>query len=165
MFKNFEDFLNEAEMPHGNYVAVGGKLDQSGIELNSGKFTKEPHVTLMYSENTSVPFDKVSKVLEKYGDVKAKFKSTELFDERDLPTVAVVLTLECEALHEMHKALKEAGLKHSFDDYHPHMTFAYRVEKEDGKELQATLNSMFKDKTFDLSGWTNTKINKNWADE
>lgn len=166
MFKTFSEFLVEAKnsSPSGNYVSIKTKLEQGDVDLRGGVFTKSPHVTLMYSPDTQIEFSKIDKVLEKYDQpITAKFSGISIFGDGDSEgDSAVVLRLESEKLHEIHKELQKLGLKHTYD-FEPHLTFAYKLNKEAAEELKNDLEGKFNGKEFTLKIFTNEYIDKEWV--
>lgn len=166
MFKSFSDFLNEAKDPRGNYVSIDTQLEDLGLPLGEkGVFTKSPHVTLMYSKSTNIPDASVNKVVGSFPEkVSATFGGVKIFDDGD-DKHAVVLGLVSDELHTMHGALSTVGLKHSYDDYEPHVTYAYNMSRPEAEILKTELEAIYgtKDTTFNLSGYKVKAVQKNWA--
>lgn len=161
MFKTFGEFLSEAKEAKGNYVSINGELANEGLDLGTGVFTKEPHVTLIYSKESNKSLKDIQKVIDTFPEkVTAEFDSMEAFDDGDL--YALVLKLKSDELIAMNKKLEDAGLKHSYD-YQPHMTYAYNLPKDVCERLKKELANRYKGKTFTLSCYNNNYIIKDWA--
>ena len=171
MFKSFNDFLTEAKEPRGNYVSIDTTLEDRGLNLGKeGVFTKSPHVTLMYSKNTNKTDSSVNQVVGRFPQqVSATFGGVKIFDDSD-GKHAVVLGLVCDELHTMHGELSSAGLVHSYDEYEPHLTYAYNLTRDEAEALKIELEAIYgtelepkKGQEFVLSGYNVQAVQKNWA--
>lgn len=84
------------------------------------------HVTLMYSKKPSSKFYERSEKSVKVGN---KYSLQWFGENKD----ALVLVLEdADDLHKRHSELKAYGMEHSWPDYSPHVTLAYKQDSEVG---------------------------------
>lgn len=166
MFKSFIQFLCEIKKAKnsGNYVSIKTTLEKGDVEIGNGVFTKSPHVTLMYSPDTSIEFKEIDKVLENFKEpITAIFEGISIFGDSDnAGSNAVVLRLKSEKLHEIHKELQALGLTHTYD-FEPHLTYAYKLSKDEAETLKNELEGVYNGKEFTLDGFTNEHIDKEWV--
>lgn len=166
--KSFDEFLNEAKekAKPGNYVSLSVALEEEkDIDIGDALFTPEGHVTLMYSKGTDVPHEQVLELLSQHKEpIIAEFDSVGIFDDGDDEHAAIVLKLASEKLHTMHSQLKDIGLQHSYDDYSPHVTYAYGVPKAKAQGIADKLTEKYsKGHKFELNTFKASNIVKDWA--
>lgn len=106
--------------PHPkSLITIDSLLQYYPEKPNNGT---ELHVTLIYSKDLPILSDIV---------VKDRFMSgwitgVELWkDHKDRDIL--VANIKSQSLLEVHDELKSVGLVHSYDDFLPHMTLAYKV--------------------------------------
>lgn len=81
------------------------------------------HCTVIYSETGD--HTKVESLGVFSPPIIARPSDLAVFRQRD-GLLCLVLQIDCEELHTRHQQLRdEYGLKHSFDEYRPHVTLSY----------------------------------------
>ena len=102
--------------------------EEEGIE----GFVNDPHVTLKYGIIDD-SIDKITDLIEGFGDVKIKLGKVERFDTN--PKFDVLkIHIEGESLQKLHDILSEKGDGDQFPEYKPHLTLAY-IQKVKWEEL------------------------------
>ena len=177
MIKSFKEYLAEAKDTNtGNYVSVGCSMPEisKDLELKSGNPNKEPHVTLIYSkESTENPKDILSDIQVRFGTKEilcevigaAKFDSLPKKGERDENKACIVLKLKSKKLEDIHEFLKNKGLKHSYPEFSPHLTLFYGVDRDEANGVVATLNAtgILEDLVLSCSGFKSNTIIEDWG--
>jgi 2'-5' RNA ligase len=164
--KTFLEYLSEAtDTKSGNYVSI--HVDQAPkIKVpETGKISKDYHVTLMYSKKSKRDVDKIKENIEKkFGDVATgTVEKAECFDSDENGTSCIVLTLDAPLLLTIHKYLATEGLKHSYDDYRPHLTLFYDVESKEAHQICQKINdSDIIGQTIKMHGIGSTFIIEDW---
>ena len=159
------------ESTGGNYVSL--EVDDPEIELKLDSGTIVPsgkhHITLIYSEGTNVPEEKIKNAIEwMTGSRTVKSKSVVVFDSQDNPSSGcIVLKIDSDHLQNIHEELKRIGLRHSYSDYQPHVTLAYDVDIEEARTTADHLNKKLQETPclITMRGLTINKINDNWSDD
>lgn len=154
--KSFREYiLEEASKPEGNYVALKyadiNDFPIPDTKTGSAVLPDKRHVTLMYSKESSV----CPKMVENYmlknhpvDSLTAIATKAELLDdipkegERDENKGTIVLKLHSSQLNKMHEDLKTLGLKHSYDEFSPHVSLVYGVDRDEGLRHVEYLNSL-----------------------
>lgn len=179
MIKSFKEYLAEAKDTNtGNYVSVGCLMPEisKDLELKSGNPNKEPHVTLIYSkESTENPKDILSDIQVRFGTKEilcgvieaAKFDSLPKKGERDENKACIVLKLKSKKLEDIHEFLKGKGLKHSYPEFSPHLTLFYDVDSDEANTVVSTLNATgaLDGLTINCSGFKSNTIIEKWNEE
>lgn len=168
--KSFLEYLKEeTDTKTGNYVSLSvSDMPSVDIGLETGKISKSFHVTLMYSKESKRNPNTIKKNIEKQfpTEVIAKVLHASGFDSEEDGTTAIVLELDAPILNKMHSYLKMEGLKHSYDDFKPHLTLAYDVKSSEAKKMIEGLNkSEWIGKEIKLSGFDSTTIKEDWNKE
>ena len=144
---NYEMFLSEAM--HGNYVAIKAFIpDDIKKFVKSLDMSVDPiedqdlHATLIYSKGTEVDNSKIKNLLSKgrqefTGTVKhiSKFDSQKSSD-----LCVIVMEVESYDLEKLHNKLLKIGLKHSYEDYKPHVSLVYNIPTKEANEVIKKLN-------------------------
>lgn len=167
----FKQYILE-QLSSGNYASIDVKekidvplliKDLSGVEVPLEK----QHVTLMYSEFSNIPHEKILHVLEDLfpETIFAEGYEFECFDSPDDPTKsALVLKVESFILNQMHTHLLSMGCNHSYPEYQPHISFFYGVDKEECHAIKDLLNQVTKFPIrVSLSGIKTEDIKKDWG--
>ena len=155
----------------GNYVSLDVDNPEIDLDLKSGTVVPpgKHHVTLMYSEGTDVPKDKIKKGIEwMTGSRTAKSHSVDVFDSDDDPTKGcIVLDIDSDHLHNIHEELRRIGLRHSYQEFKPHVTLAYGVDIDEAKRIAKELNAKLKMEPclITMKGLVVKPIKDNWSDE
>jgi hypothetical protein len=170
--KTFKEWMKETNK--GNYVSV----NVTGLPLHlvstlPGKVNPEPHITLMYSKESSVPLSHVDYVLKRKSldGQTLMVTGVDVFDDKDdegntkEQTGCLVLKVHSPTLNDIHNHLMRLGCKHSYADFKPHATLIYGCPLEQckiaAKEIQQHINDgMF----LTCNGYNNNHIIENWAD-
>jgi 2'-5' RNA ligase len=159
------DFLIEAKV--GNYASINTKLPESIIEFMDSVPTSVPripdeklHATLIYSIGTTVDEQTIHKVLDKgEQSFSGKIHSLTKFDalpkdgERDSGLCTIVMEVTSPELVNLHNRLKKIGLKHSYDEFRPHVSLYYDIPREEGEKLIQKLEPVCINKTVTFSGF------------
>lgn len=130
-------------------AAIYDLLLDKGVSL---EVKYELHATVMYGVNEGNV--KLTE-LDNEKEFKAFIIGTGLLGPDDKK--AYTLLLSSKDIHDEHKRLKEVGYKHSFDDFIPHLTLAYDVDKF----TEVMLNSL----TESLIGMELTLINLSFGEK
>lgn len=164
--KSFLEYLSEAtDTKSGNYVSIHVDSAPKVKVPETGKISKDYHVTLMYSKQSSRNVDTIKKNLEKkFSDsVTGTVEKAECFDSDENGTSCIVLTLDAPLLLTIHKYLNQEALKHSYDDYRPHLTLFYDVESKEAHEMCKKINdSDIIGSTIQMKGFESTHIIEDW---
>lgn len=167
------------ESATGNYVSTDLASDLPTFGL-SEKYPNanicpkyDQHVTLIYSKDTNIPLGRVAKFLktepQKFRAVisdVAAFDSPAKDGERDASTCAIVLKLDSPELKAVHEGLKQIGLKHSYEDFSPHISLIYGFPRADKEEcLNFIRKQITGELSVDLRSFNNNKIIKDWAEK
>lgn len=167
MTKYFLKFLKEeTDTKTGNYVSLGVKtMPEIEIKPKTGKVSKDFHVTLMYSKESKRNPDTIKKNLEKKfsDEISTKILHASGFDSDKDGTTCIVLELDGKECKKIHDYLKLEGLKHSYNDFKPHLTLFYDVDTKEAHELIEKINeSDTIGKDVILSGFGSTTIKEDW---
>ncbi len=163
-----EYVLQEAmDTKTGNYVSIGAKFPDlvDKIDIDTEKKNKSPHITLMYSTDSSLDKDELEKFLntEFKDNGIAEVIKAEKFDSDEKDSSCIVLTLKSPALDKIHNALKEFGdLKHSYSDFKPHLTLFYDVQVDVATYWVDYINRNLKKTFIPFKGFESTTIIKDW---
>lgn len=158
----------------GNYVSVDVLgLPTDLIKGVDGSINRSPHITLMYSPKTSILPEKIDSVLKNF-DVSGKYGtvvSSEVFDspskdgEQDKKLGCIVLKVNMPELDKIHQSLKDAGCKHTYDDFTPHATLMYNVPIDQAKSAVDTINKNLGVVKLKLGKFNNEPIDKDWENK
>lgn len=168
--KSYSEWVKDTNP--GNYVSV----DVTGLPLQlvaalPGQTNDKPHITLMYSMNSAVPFEHVAYVLKRKNIIGAVvpvvdvdiFPDSESTPEQKLG--CIVLKVKHPMLNDIHEHLLRIGCKHSFTPFEPHATLIYKCPLEQCELAIADLK-----KTIAADGifltctkYNNQAVNKNWV--
>lgn len=164
---SFKQYLVEAtDTKSGNYVSVASKfpkiMDQ--MDVASGSKSKDPHITLVYSKESTVDKSVLLKSIQQqfkdYG--VAEIIGAAAFDGED-DKACIVLKLKSPQLKKINTALCSFGdIKHSYPDYQPHLTLFYGVDKEEADYWVKWLNSRVKGIMLEFKGFDSTTIIEDW---
>lgn len=166
-FRQYVKYLKEAtDTKTGNYVSVDAAFPEfvQQLKKNSGTLSNNAHITLVYSKEQTQDPDEILRMLN------SKFNSTGVvdfdcaacFDGED-DTACVVLKLKSDKLQEIHDALISIGdIKHSYDDYSPHLTIFYDVDKDEAAEMVDHINTNHKNFNIRFQGFDSTTVIKDW---
>jgi hypothetical protein len=158
----------------GNYVSV----DVTGLPTNfvstlPGNINTKPHITLMYSKDTNVPFSYIDYVLSrrKLNGVVIPVIGVDVFDNpaenevRDEALGCIVLKVESPILTDIHNHLIRIGCKHSYDEYSPHATLIYNCPLAQCHIAKADIEKQLKNSGLFLTCTTthNEHVKENWA--
>lgn len=172
----FKQFLLESA--GGNYVSIDLDTELPDFGLTkmypNAKLCqfKDQHVTLVYSKETSVPLPKVQQYLDNscpkfiHANVIecAAFDSIPKDGERDENLCTVVIKIKSPDLVVVHEGLKSLGLKHSYDEFSPHISLIYDFPRSDKDAALAHINKLIDGGTIvKLSGYKNDKIKTDWT--
>lgn len=187
---SFKAFLEASSAPAGNYVAAHiqgfSPLEQRGLDFldkMSGKKTPDLHATVVYSPTTSVPDEVLKSYLDFYQQSNDFPKSVRIagidkFDATmdedgnrpDLSTL--VLKLDKSFLNNIHTILTtQFGLKHTYEDFSPHVTLRYDMSNDDCLEAMSIIRPNISIRSVDGLNIVNVislyaqKIIKNWANK
>jgi hypothetical protein len=163
----FLNYIKEAtDTKKGNYVSLGvSSMPKIEIEPKTGKISKEFHVTLMYSKESTRNPNTIKRNVEKKfpNKIETKISHASGFDSEEDGVTCIVLELEDSGLSKIHEYLKMEGLKHSYNDFKPHLTLFYDVNTDEAKSLIEKLNaSDVIGKTVILSGFDSTTVKEDW---
>lgn len=101
-----------------------------GVYVNNYSLCEpRSHVTVIYARTSSHAEKHLiaKQILAAYSDLTAVVSGVELFNSPSMgkKTFALVLTLDCPELQEVHTILCDTGLKHSYPVYSPHLSLGY----------------------------------------
>lgn len=168
--KSYSDWVRETNP--GNYVSV----DVIGLPLQlvsalPGQTNDKPHITLMYSKESSVPLDHVAYVLSRKKVIEtiipvidvSIFPDSESTPEQKLG--CIVLKVRHPMLNDIHEHLLRIGCKHSFTPFEPHATLIYKCPIE---QCELALDDIKKIIAADgifltCTKYNNEVVNKNWV--
>jgi 2'-5' RNA ligase len=147
---SFKQYLLESDSAPGNYVCAYCNfpfLPDHLYPKTGIKSEKEPHITLMYSEYTNVD-DRVLKsflttIPQQFGlqwDHVDVFDSEQDEESNEKPVAALVLKVKSSTAVAIHEALKTLGMQHSYEEFSPHVTIAYKVDREEAWECASRIN-------------------------
>lgn len=166
---SFRQYLIEAtDTKTGNYVSVGTQfpkfMDQ--MDVQTGSKSKDPHITLVYSKESSVDKNALLKSLNQqfkdYG--VAEIIGADSFGKED-GKGCIVLKLKSPMLTKINKALCSFGdIKHSYDEFSPHLTLFYDVNQEEADYWVDWLNSRIKGQMIQYKKFDSTNIIEDWND-
>lgn len=166
--KSFKQLMLEST--GGNYVSMMVDDPKINIEISSGTIVPpgKHHVTLMYSEGSDIPEERIRKKIEwMTGNRSVVSKKAEVFDSQEDPSLGcVVLTVESYHLHNIHGELRRLGMKHSYSEFKPHVTLAYDVDIEEARRVANDLNKTLSTTpcVLILHGLEVAPIKENWSD-
>lgn len=169
MIFSFRQYLLEAtDTKTGNYVQVRSKFPDflSELSVDSGKVSKDPHITLVYSKESSVDKDKlldnVRSKFKEYGI--AKITSADKFDSQEDDSLAcIVLKLDAPLLRKINSYIITVGdIKHSYDEFEPHLTLFYDVKKEEAEYWVDYINRKYTGEVVHFKGFDSKYIIKDW---
>lgn len=170
--KSYSEWVKDTNP--GNYVSV----DVTGLPLQlvsalPGQTNDKPHITLMYSKDSAVPFDHVAYVLKRKNIIGAVVPvvGVDIFpDSESTPGQklgCIVLKVKHPMLTDIHEHLLRIGCKHSFTPFEPHATLIYKCPIE-----QCELALVDLKKTIAADGifltctkYNNEAVNKNWVND
>lgn len=163
----FKQFLLEAQdTKTGNYVQLDSEFPDfvDDISISSGCKSRRAHITLVYSKEQTQDVDKILKLMNKEFDDsgEADFDRAACFDgEGD--TACVVLKLRSDVLHRMHNRLIQIGdIVHSYDEFSPHLTIFYDVDRAEAHKLAAHINKNYRSLKIKFQGFDSTTIIQDW---
>lgn len=128
----------------GNYVAVKCAtnafdwlgLDETALEYN-------PHITLMWAENSSINHEEVKAKVEHMAAFEMaksyplRPTGVDLFENQN-GGYSVGLLVDHGCLFYIHQMLSIMGMKHSFPKYQPHLSLTYNIPLEVAEEIKRT---------------------------
>lgn len=167
----FKDYITEISKPAGNYVSlnvdgsvylVSNDLVSTGTKVTPDK----QHVTLMYSEWSSLDHGEVLQIIESEFPVAivAQGVEFECFDSDKENTSCIVLKLKSDILNAIHTRLIALGCNHSYSEFKPHITLWYDVDKEEARLACRLLNKIEKlPIDVRLAGYKSEPIDDNWS--
>lgn len=173
--KSFSSWVKENNP--GNYVSV----DVEGLPLTlvaslPGTVNSKPHITLMYSPESSVPLDHINYVLGRKSLLGAVVPVTgvDIFDSESDDTNGrsehvgcIVLKVNSPQINDLHNHLVRLGCKHTYNPFNAHATLIYNCPIDQcriaAKEIQSKIarDGMF----LTCKGFNNDFIDKNWVDK
>lgn len=173
--KSFSSWVKENNP--GNYVSV----DVEGLPLNlvaalPGTVNTKPHITLMYSPESSVPLDHINYVLGRKSLLGAVVPVTgvDIFDSlpddtngRSEHIGCIVLKVNSPQINDLYNHLVRLGCKHTYNPFKAHATLIYNCPIDQcriaTKEIQSKIarDGMF----LTCKGFNNNFIDKNWVDK
>ncbi|BEH89738.1 hypothetical protein [Klebsiella phage phiKp_32] len=121
-------------------------LDAGCLPLDEGAY----HATLIFDIHQDGVIPNVPMIPEKIFEGKV-IGIKELGERKGDIISAVVLELDSPELTEEHDRLIQCGYGHSYPDYIPHISLAYKVTEEQMEDLKRQCESLI-GKTFYLSG-------------
>ncbi len=137
---SFKQYLLEAmDTRTGNYVSVACKVPKelTDLKVQTGTKSKDYHITLVYSKESSANKDAVKKALEsnfKSSGIAKIIKAAKFDSQEDAGKSCIVLKLESKQLNAMNKALTSfADIKHSYPNYEAHVTLFYDVVTDEAE--------------------------------
>jgi len=119
---------------NGGYVGLKlGLHSQEMIEIRTEDIKnpidkEEMHTTIMYDTSNpqiAIPEDWF------HHTYYAKTRSVERMGEKGSKWEAIAVLLESSAIVDLHEALKERGMTHSYPDFKPHLSIKYQPEDGD----------------------------------
>ena len=157
--KTLSEFLLEAK--DGDYASIKADISHkikeavSKAEFSTGVIpSDELHCTLCYSIGTSVDHDQINKFLKTLpekltGKVShlTKFDALPKNGERAKDQCTIVMEVDCSALDDIHRRLKKMGMKHSYDDYRPHVSLVYDIPIKEAEEKMKKLSKIVSGQT------------------
>ena len=164
--KTFKQLMEDLTPP-GNYVSIGIE-NFPHVEWLKGAKNINPsnaHITLVYSKTTSIPPDEVFDVASesiKDGDSCDAVSLAKFDSQEDDNLCCLVLKVSSDSLTNCHERLLEFGLKHSYDEFSPHVTLAYDIPKDDADQYIKTVDPKNLG-PLTLKGLKSTRIDKNWS--
>jgi 2'-5' RNA ligase len=119
-------YLNLPEMSE-----IHRKIDRNDIydppdgEMKYG-LEKEPHITLLFGLDPSVPLNDVTSVIDKHTFVRGKLVNASLFKNEVYEVLKFDVDDESlKRFSKVNRDLTKFPYKTDFPDYHPHCTIAY----------------------------------------
>lgn len=166
-YVSFRQYLLEAkDTKSGNYVQVKSKFpDIMGqMDVSTGSRSKDPHITLVYSKESSVDKNTLLKSIQQsfkdYG--VAEIIGADSFGKEE-DKACIVLKLKSPHLSRINTALCSFGdIKHSYDKFSPHLTLFYDVNQEEVDYWVDWLNQKVKGKMLEFKGFESTTIIEDW---
>lgn len=137
-------------------------MDQ--MDVSTGSKSKDPHITLVYSKESSVDKNKLLKSLQQsfkdYG--VAEITGADSFGKED-NKACIVVKLKSPQLNKINVALCSFGdIKHSYDEFSPHLTLFYDVNQEEADYWVKWLNMRIKGQMIEFKGFESTNIIEDW---
>ena len=171
-FNEYQQLLEEADAPRGNYVSFD--VDDPGLDIQPKTGTVVPkgkfHVTVMYSPDTEFDDMTIMREIELYSmPFEARVAYAKVLDSQESPDkAAVVLVLDSPRLNIIHRKLTEMGLKHTYPEFIPHVTLAYDVDRKEAERMVTVLNTEFANELeteyLSLLNLKSAPIIKNWQE-
>lgn len=164
---SFRQYLIEStDTKTGNYVSVGTAFPHfiEQMDVQTGTKSKDPHITLVYSKESTVDKNKLLKLLNQqfkdYG--VAEITGADQFGKED-NKACIVLKLKSPMLTKINTALCQFGdIKHSYDEFSPHLTLFYDVHQEEADYWVDWLNSKTKGQLIQYKKFESTNIIEDW---
>jgi 2'-5' RNA ligase len=124
------------------------------MDVSTGNRSKDPHITLVYSKESSVDKNKLLKSIQQsfkdYG--VAEIIGAAAFREDD--KACIVLKLKSPQLSRINTALCSfEDIKHSYPEFNPHLTLFYDVNQEEADYWVDWLNQRVKGKMLEFKGF------------
>lgn len=167
---SFKEYLiiEARDTKHGNYVSVGAQfpkiMDQ--MDISSGSKSKDPHITLVYSKESTVDAKKLlSRLNQSFKDYGvAEIIGADQFGKEDDKS-CIVLKLKSPQLSKINTALCSFGdIKHSYDKFSAHLTLFYDVDQWEAEYWVDWLNNTIKGSMLEFKGFKSTTIIEDWND-
>ena len=168
--KSFGDWVKESNP--GNYVSIDVEnIPTQFVQALPGIINSKPHITLMYSKDSGVPFDHVSYVLKRYNlqGVEIPIVGVDVFDSQVEnavePLGCIVLKVKDERLNAIHQMLLSFGAKHSYAEFEPHVTLIYDCPIDQCKLAAADIEKKIRDAGLFVrcTTYNNEPVKSDWA--
>jgi 2'-5' RNA ligase len=177
----FKDYIamimeEEAGVPKGNYVSMKTDLPTVPEDLKPESGTIVPlekaHITLIYSAASDRDPRNVTNWISQFQDKDFSLKITEIacFDsvpkegeERSGDKACVVCKVSNPDVTKIHRMLKNHGLEHSYDEFSPHVTLFYDVDRDEAYTLKDKLNKILPGLKLNANGITSEFIDKDFV--
>lgn len=165
---SFKEYLIQEAMNtrRGNYVQIKTEFPQimDIMDISSGSKSKDPHITLVYSKESTVDKNELLKAIKQqfkdYG--VAEIVGADQFGKED-DTACIVIKLRQQQLNKINAALCSYGdIKHSYPEFSPHLTLFYDVDQDEATYWVKWLNSRVKGQMLEFKGFESTTIIEDW---
>jgi 2'-5' RNA ligase len=182
MSELLKSLITNLEGPKGVYV--GAKVDpfitdypqvfKSLQGLPGEKVTPDKlHVTIIYSLATPNDPAQVDSIISTFKlpydcsvSAAACFDSLPGTDgKRDMTKSTLVLKLAADAISSMHEALKMVGCTHTYDEFSPHVTLYYDLDKQLAQDACDVINRMLGEYKVNvrISSTYKSEIDTSWT--
>jgi 2'-5' RNA ligase len=171
LIESLDAFLSEAKT--GDYASVKAEIAQKILDaVEEAKFSVDPiakdklHCTLCYSIGTAADHKKIQAYLDSLtmpisGSVThlTKFDALPKDGERAKDECTIVMEVDCKELDKIHSTLKKMGMKHSYDEFRPHVSLVYDVPIKEATSKMKEIEDKIKNTMVKFNHPTIEKLN------